>query len=79
MKDCRRLQNEEVTKDTASKNIWMMLEVEGGDICDGDNDDDDSDYGDDDGCWVGGGGDDIKIFVMVVMMCREFREGGADD
>ena len=37
MKDCRRLQNEEVTKDTASKNIWMMLEVEGGNICDGDN------------------------------------------
>ena len=30
VKDCRRLQNEEVTKDTASKNIWMMLEVEGG-------------------------------------------------
>ena len=27
---CRRLQNKEVTKDTASKNIWMMLEVEGG-------------------------------------------------
>ena len=30
MKDCRRLQNKEVRKDTASKNIWMMLEVEGG-------------------------------------------------
>ena len=55
MMHCRRLQNKEVRKDTASKNIWMMLEVEGGgddyDICDGGDRGDGDHGGDDDGCW----------------------------